>query len=153
MLILQVCKALNKYKVPYAIVGGHAVALHGAVRGTMDLDMVIEHKKKIFINTEAALNEIGFVARLPVSAEEVFNFREEYIKNRNLIAWSFYKTDNPTAIVDIIITHDFAKQSSIKKKILDTQVSVLDIDDLIKMKTKTGRPQDEADVTALRKLK
>jgi hypothetical protein len=40
MFILKVVKALNAYKVHYAVVGGYAVALHGAVRGTVDLDFL-----------------------------------------------------------------------------------------------------------------
>ena len=61
------------------------------------------------------LQELGFEARLPVSGNEVFNFRKEYIKNKNLIAWSFYNPKEPSEIVDIIITHDLAKLK--KKKI------------------------------------
>ena len=33
----RVCTALKEAGVPYAVVGGHAVALHGAVRGTVDV--------------------------------------------------------------------------------------------------------------------
>ena len=33
----RVCTALNRASVRYAVVGGHAVALHGAVRGTVDI--------------------------------------------------------------------------------------------------------------------
>ena len=35
----KVCAALAQAKLRFAIVGGHAVALHGAVRGTVDIDL------------------------------------------------------------------------------------------------------------------
>ena len=41
MFIHDVCTALDKAKIPYAIVGGYAVALHGAIRGTIDVDIAI----------------------------------------------------------------------------------------------------------------
>lgn len=41
MFIHDVCSTLDSEKIPYAIVGGYAVALHGAVRGTIDIDIAI----------------------------------------------------------------------------------------------------------------
>jgi len=35
------------------------------------------------INAEKALNTIGLKSKIPVSGEDVFNFRGEYIKNKN----------------------------------------------------------------------
>ena len=37
----RVSKALDAAGVRYALVGGYAVALHGAVRGTVDIDIVL----------------------------------------------------------------------------------------------------------------
>ncbi|MBN4050080.1 hypothetical protein JYT17_00500 [Nitrospira defluvii] len=82
MFLLRVVDSLEKQGVPYALVGGHAVALHGAVRGTIDLDFVIHLNERGFKSAEQALLNIGLKSRLPVSAEDVFRFREEYIKNK-----------------------------------------------------------------------
>ncbi len=56
------------------------------VRGTVDVDIVIQLKQSAFNKAEQALMELGLQPRLPVSADDVFLFREEYIKNKNLIA-------------------------------------------------------------------
>ena len=152
MLVTRVCQKLSDKKVKYAIVGGYAVALHGAVRGTMDLDLVIENNLKSYVLAEKALKELGFDSRLPVDGETVFHFREEYIKNRNLVAWSFYNPGDPSEIVDIVITHDLSK-SKRKKISLDTmKIYVLSKPDLIAMKKESGRPQDLADAQALEML-
>jgi len=42
MFILRVIEALKGHRVAYAIVGGYAVALHGAVRGTVDIDIIVK---------------------------------------------------------------------------------------------------------------
>jgi len=40
MLIEKVVKSLSRHHVKYILVGGYAVALHGAVRGTVDIDFL-----------------------------------------------------------------------------------------------------------------
>jgi len=80
MYILKVVKALNVNTVNYVVVGGYAVALHGAVRGTVNLDLIINLTKNSMINEEKSLNTIGLKSKIPVSGEDVFNFRGEYIK-------------------------------------------------------------------------
>src|SRR5436190_22910565 len=96
----KVVQALQAQKIPFALAGGYAVALHGAVRGTVDVDIVLRLRKEDFISVETALKKLGLMPRLPVKAEEVFQFREEYINKRNLIAWSFVNPDHPIEIVD-----------------------------------------------------
>lgn len=152
MFVIQLANALNAHAVKYALVGGYAVALHGAVRGTVDIDIVIPLKQMAFNNAEQALKTLGLQPRLPVSADDVFLFREEYIKNKNLIAWSFVNPDKPTEVVDIIITEDLKDMKPVVKNIMGTNIRIADIASLIAMKTRSGRPQDIEDVKALERL-
>lgn len=152
MFIKQIIQTLNKHKVDYALVGGYAVALHGAIRGTVDIDLVIKLDKSQFQNAEQAMSSIGLQPRLPVSAADVFNFREEYIRNKNLIAWSFYNPGNPLEVVDILITQDLKKIRVINKKVDRLTIRIASIPDLIAMKKQAGRPQDIEDIKALKKL-
>lgn len=151
-LIERISKALRHNKIPYAIVGGVAVALHGAPRGTVDLDIVIKHSSDLFKAVELCLKNLGFEPRLPVTAEEIFNFKEEYIARRNLVAWSFYNPTNPLEVVDIILTHDLGQMRSVDKKMGLMTLKVLSIEDLIRMKKKSGRPQDLEDIKVLKEL-
>lgn len=145
----RVLQAFEINKVSYSIVGGYAVALHGAPRGTVDIDCIIKHSKEDFINCERALKSIGLESRLPLNAEEVFNFRQEYIEKRNMIAWTFINPMNPLECIDIIITHDLRSLRSVRYKFGLHKVSVLSIDDLLDMKKASGRPQDLEDIKAL----
>ena len=152
MLIHATCKALKEAKVPYAIVGGHAVALHGAVRGTVDIDFIIKWTLGNLKKAEKALTSIGLVSRLPINAESVFQFRDEYIQNRNLIAWNFYDPLNQANQVDLVITDDLANVSVERFRTAQADIRVLSKPDLIAMKKKSGRPQDLEDIKALKKL-
>ena len=152
MLLLRVTGAFDRARLPYAVVGGYAVALHGAVRGTVDVDLVIRLRESDFLRAERALRSLGLQPRLPVTASEVFRFREEYVRNRNLAAWSFVNPAAPSEIVDVLLTEDLARLKIRKIRIDGRTVRLASIADLIRMKRASGRPQDLEDIEALRKL-
>jgi hypothetical protein len=152
MFLTRLTSALESNGIHYAIVGGYAVALHGALRGTVDVDIVLTLSEKEFIGAEQAFKNLGLESRLPVGGKQVFKFRKEYIENRNLIAWSFYNPQNPSETVDVIITHDAKLMKIVKIRAFNFELKVASIPNLIKMKKQSGRPQDLADIEALKKL-
>ena len=152
MFIQRVVRALDKNRVRYALVGGYAVALHGAIRGTVDIDIAIALNRATFKRVEDALEGIGLESRLPVTAEDVFAFREEYIQKRNLTAWSFVNPRNPLELVDVLITEDASKINTIRKRAFGMNIKLATISDLIAIKKKSGRQQDLEDIKALKKL-
>ncbi len=153
MFLYKIANAFEAANIEYAIVGGHAVALHGAVRGTVDLDIILQFKQSQFEAAERTLKTLGLHPRLPLKAAEVFKFREEYIKNRNLVAWSFSNPQNPTEILDIIITHNLADMKVAEVRIGKTTLKIVSLEDLIEMKKESGRPQDLEDIKALKEIK
>lgn len=152
MFLVKVCQALERSGVDYALVGGCAVALHGAVRGTVDVDIAVVWELKQLQQVEACLKELGLQSQLPINAEAVFNFRKEYIENRNMIAWNFYNPENPLEQVDIMVAYDL-KPSDVT--IMQTRLGalrVLNKKALIEMKRQASRAQDLEDISALEKL-
>ncbi len=149
----RVCDALNQSRVRYVLVGGYAVSLHGAIRGTLDIDIALRWTKPDLLKAEDALQKIGLVSRLPLTALEVFEYRDEYIRNRNLIAWNFHNPGDPSELLDIIINFDAKGKKAVYKQLFTTTVPVLNIRDLIDMKKASGRAQDIEDIKALEKLK
>ena len=137
----------------YAVVGGHAVALHGAVRGTVDIDIVLSWTRQSLIAAEKALAGIGLVSRLPITANDILEFRKEYVENRNLVAWNFYNPADLSEQVDIIITYDLKGKRRNRVDLENTSIHILSKPDLIQMKRESGRPQDKEDVLALESLR
>lgn len=152
MFIERVVAGLRQEGVRFAIAGGYAVALHGAVRATADVDLIVALSEENLVAAESALNRLGLRSRLPVKADEVFRFRQEYIRNRNLIAWSFVNHANPVEIVDIILTEDLRTMKLDAIVIGQLEFPVVSRADLIRMKEKSARPQDLEDVKALRSI-
>lgn len=153
MFFMDVLSALEKNKLSYAVVGGFALTLHGAVRGTVDIDLAIEFSEADFLQIEQLLKQLGLESRLPVNARQIFEFREEYLQNRNLFAWNFYNPQKPIESVDILLSTSCSDMKIEKVKAFGITIRVASIDDLIRMKMEAGRPQDLADVKALKALK
>lgn len=152
MLIRRLVQAFQEEGLRFAVAGGYAVALHGAVRGTVDIDIVLHFSRKDFLAAEKILKGLGLSPRLPVDAGQVFDFREDYITNRHLVAWSFQNPSNPAEIVDVIITHDLGKMKIDRVKLGKDTIPIISRRDLIAMKKESGRPQDLEDIRALSEL-
>lgn len=153
MWFKKVIKTLDQHQIPYALVGGYAVALHGVLRHTVDLDFLTKLNKTNLQTLEKAMKELGLQSRIPVTADEIYQFRQEYIERRNLIAWSFVNPKNPLEVIDILINHDVEEFEVIKKKIEGLSVRIIDIDGLIALKKEANRPQDKEDLKHLQWIK
>ncbi|MCF8060199.1 MAG: hypothetical protein K9K67_12940 [Bacteriovoracaceae bacterium] len=150
-MLKKLIQALKNDKINYMIVGGYAVNFHGYSRNTVDIDLVIKFTLSNLRKIEIILNEMGMISRLPIDAVSIFNFRDEYIKNKNLMAWNFYSENDPTEQVDILITHDVSDFKSEKFRVGQLDIKVISKDDLIKMKKKSGRKKDLLDIEELTK--
>lgn len=150
MFLRDLIKSLEKSKIEYAVVGGYALALHGIVRATMDVDLVVNVSEATLSKVERALGDLGLTSRLPIRAKEVAQFREEYIQRRNLIAWSFVDFQDQTRQVDILIPYDLKGMGVERMKWGGLRVSVVDLPTLLKMKLEAARPQDLIDAEKIR---
>ncbi len=56
--LLRVCSLLNKHGAEYLIVGGYACILHGLVRTTEDVDVLVKDSEENFVKVIAALSEL-----------------------------------------------------------------------------------------------
>jgi hypothetical protein len=57
--LLEVCRLLNRRRAKYLVIGGWACNLHGLIRGTKDVDLLIPRDVP---NTEKILSALGNLA-------------------------------------------------------------------------------------------
>ena len=152
MFIHDICATLERENIPYAIVGGCAVALHGALRGTIDVDIITQWTLQNLEKIEKAFKELGLFPLLPINSKSIFSLRDEYVKNRNMIAWNFYDPKNPANQVDILINYDLKNAETDTIMTSSGSIKILSLKDLISMKKASGRKQDLEDVKALENL-
>src|SRR5258708_37744714 len=56
----EFCSLLNGEKIDYLIVGGYAVAFHGAPRATGDIDILVRPEPEYVVRLLAAIERFGF---------------------------------------------------------------------------------------------
>ncbi|MCG9875521.1 MAG: hypothetical protein MH321_12130 [Leptospiraceae bacterium] len=153
MILARILPLFQDASIPYCVVGGYAVALHGAVRGTLDLDILTELTVDNFIRIEELLTSIGMKSLLPLNARNIFTNREQLINEKNLIAWNFIHLERKMDLLDILITEDIRNYKTVSVLSQWGDIPVIDLDGLIQLKSKTQRRQDLEDVQALTSLK
>ena len=70
MFYEEVFRKLTDREVKYAVAGGVALVLHGVVRLTADLDLIVELSTENLRKFIRAINELGYKPKPPVDAED-----------------------------------------------------------------------------------
>lgn len=153
--IESILKKLEEHKVNYAVIGGVAVVLYGYVRFTKDIDLLIDFSTENVKRFAGVLNALNFKAGAPVDIMELADpdKRKYWMEEKNAKVITFYNPDIPFLQIDVLITRNFSDLKKTRRKIGDFEVSVVDYDDLLKMKKETARPTDLIDIEKLEELK
>jgi predicted nucleotidyltransferase len=146
--VIGFLKSLADHDVKYILVGGFAVAFHGYVRATHDLDLWIKDepgnienlKRVLTIHGVAGLDSVRSLELIPGFTEFAIGdsgFIVEPIKN--LKAFSAFDFD---------ACYDRADTGSL----LDITFKVIHPKDLLQEKKATNRPKDQGDIEYLKNL-
>jgi len=126
------------------VVGGYAVSFHAQPRATKDLDILIRADVANAAAVYAALAKFG--APLDELTPEDF-----------IETGKFYRIGRPPVMIDILpeisgVDFDTAWGKRVEAEIdAGLRVPFIDLDSLILAKLASGRPEDLADVAALRR--
>lgn len=155
----KVFRALNKARVKYLVVGGVAVNLHGYVRFTGDLDILVLLEETNLKKIDFVIKKLGYSERLPVSILDLGNASQvrKWLKEKNMKTFTLNPPKDNLLQIDIIIEEStkFSKiaPQKIVKKISGVSIPVISIDDLLTMKKKANRKRDIDDIKALLDIK
>jgi hypothetical protein len=159
MFYLDLFRELQKHDVQYVVVGGIAINLHGVERATMDVDLVLamdEANLQRFLRVAAALE---LMPSLPVKIESLCDAAQldEWVREKHMIAFSLRPLSKTAPSIDIIVrpkvSFETMYQNRVEKDIGSVRFKLASIDDLIVLKTGTGRNKDASDIVALKKVK
>ena len=140
--LLRVCSLLNRHEAKYLVVGARACWLHGYVRATGDVDILvpedIENHKRII----AALSELkdGSAAELTP---------QDFLDNIVVKIADEVEVDVSTRAWKVI--YGEAHSSALRRTIEGVEVPYVDLRTLIRSKT-THREQDQVDLERLRAI-
>lgn len=137
----ELLELFNKHKVEYLIVGGYALAFHGAPRFTRDIDLFVRPTNENAERILAALDEFGF-GSLDLSKDD--------FTTPGLIV----QLGVPPVRIDIItsvsgVPWEKGNAGKVPGFYGDVPVFFIGRDDFIANKRATGRIKDAADIEAL----
>lgn len=154
----EIFREFQKLKVKYILVGGLAVNLLGSLRNTADMDILVEMTDENLAKIVKILKKMKYHVKQPVDPMMVADekTRKDWISNKHMKAFNFYKEDELKE-VDIILSSPVSYQDAVKNvskiKSGSITISVISIDDLIKMKRRAGRDIDKLDIKTLKEIK
>lgn len=141
--LLRVCALLNAQHAKYLVIGGRACILHGAVRTTQDVDILIEateeNGQKVL--TALAQMEDGAAAELTprdLLDNVVVKIADEVEVDVSTHAWKVSYADAIGTALEVVVD--------------GVRIPYLGLDSLIASK-ETHREQDRLDILRLRALK
>jgi hypothetical protein len=150
-------RVLSEHRVEFVVIGGLAVALHGYVRATKDLDIVPEQSRANLTGLWNALNEID------ATPTELADFRTEEMPiafSRDTLIegdgnWALYTRLGRIDVMQWVKgLESYAELRAGAERVDEPSVGypiwVAGLDDLISMKEAAGRDLDRIDITALR---
>jgi len=140
--LVRACSLLNKYGVKYMVVGGHACILHGLVRTTEDVDILVEESKENYRRIISALSEMEDGAARELTPQDfqdnlVVKVADEVEVDVSRRAWKVSYAD--------------AMDSACHAEIDGVKIPYAGLKSLIASK-ETYREQDRADLLRLRAL-
>src|SRR5438445_13872753 len=136
--------ALDRDKIEYGLCGGIAMAIHGRPRATVDIDMLITQES--LPETLRIAGRLGYTIRgLDLS------FGKDEIEIRRVS-----KIDSDTRFVltlDMILVTNAIRdvwETRVNANLEGGKLSVVSKEGLIALKKISGRPQDVAEISALK---
>ncbi len=160
MLYIDLFKALNEHKVRYLLVGGLAMNLHGVPRMTMDVDLILAMDEDNLDRFIACAEMIGLspLAPVPLQALKDPDQRREWVERKHLIAFALQNRQARIPVmVDVLIAPPVDIEAAFSRAIIrdvgDVPLTIAAIDDMIRLKSGTGRAQDESDIEHLERIR
>lgn len=155
MFYIDLLREMYHSNIQYLIVGGVAVNLHGVPRATFDFDLVISTDKENVLAILQVLKSGGYIASIPENPALLADAEKIafWIREKNLIAFSFYHEKQSHQVVDIILKHPLDFKDAYSRKIIkiidDFELHLASMEDLILMKKESARPKDLKDIEFL----
>jgi hypothetical protein len=138
---VEILKAFRDERVEHLVIGAHALAAHGHVRATLDIDLWVKPTAENAERVWQALRRF----RAPLSKMKISDFAEPGV---------LYQIGLPPSRIDIMtsvtgLTFEAAWPNRVMATFGDVEAPVLGLDDMRKAKRAAGRLKDLADLEEL----
>lgn len=148
---------LESAGVRYLVAGGLAVAAHGYLRFTQDIDMIVRLIPDNIEKTFTALASLGYRPSVSITKDQFANseLRNSWVRDKGMQVLQFWSDAHRGTFVDVFVTEPFdfeAEYNAALLNPLDDKVTVrfVSLPTLIRMKETANRRQNRADIEKFR---
>ncbi len=155
-LILQ---ALRDEGVAFVLVGGFAVQLHGFVRSTLDIDLVVAMDEANLRRVVVVGKRFGLAPVIPAPIDALADVAQldRWYREKGMLAFALREPGIAGTVIDVLVHPEvpYAELAAqaVPMSLFGKTVAVASIDHLLVMKRAANRPKDRIDVEALEKIK
>jgi hypothetical protein len=159
MKITELLQSLSDERVQYVLVGGLAVQLHGFLRATVDIDLVLAMDDANLDRFIEVAKRFGLQPVIPVPIDALKNARqiEQWHREKGMLAFALREPQVGGSVIDVLVRPDVSFDKlyahAARGQLFGREVLIASIDDLIEMKRMANRPKDQLDIVALEKIK
>ena len=152
----DIFRALNMARVQYMVVGGIAAIGYGVPRHTFDVDVAVRLETSNLQRFKRVMATSGFVTRVPADIVGLAEPRQRrtWTQQKGMQVFSYIEHRPPFRVVDVMVKpfRDFARlhRRRVTVPYGGVRIPLVPVATLIRMKTGTGRLQDQEDVAYLR---
>lgn len=159
MKTVELLQALSDGNVQYVLVGGLAVQLHGFMRATFDIDLVLAMDDGNLARFIDVAKRFGLKPGIPVPIDSLRDAGqiEQWHREKGMLAFSLREPQAAGSVVDVLVRPEISFETlmanAVKGALFGRRVLIASIDDLLAMKRAANRPKDQLDIVALEKIK
>ena len=157
--IPEVLWALDRGSVRYLIVGGVAVNLHGYVRATRDLDLVIEPDPDNATRAIHTLRDLGYRPQVPVAIEGLADpaKRQHWVEDKGMEVCALTSDTHPDTTLDLFTAEPFDFEAEHAAAVIyeiapELRIPVVRPEALITMKRNVVGHRDLDDIEHLERI-
>ena len=159
MKIAELLQSLADADVRFVLVGGLAVQLHGFLRSTFDIDLVLAMDDGNLSRFIDVAQRFGLAPAIPVSIDALRSAQQidQWCREKGMLAFALREPQAGGSVVDVLVRpevpFDELEIDGVAGELFGRKVRVASLDHLLRMKRVANRPKDLLDIAALEKIR
>lgn len=159
MKTVDLLQTLSKESVEFVLVGGLAVQLHGYLRMTYDIDLVLSMNDANLARFIDIAKKFGLAPVIPVSIDSLKNASliDQWHREKGMLAFALREPGVAGSVIDVLVrpevSYERLANDAVQGQLFGCTVKIASIEHLLEMKRIANRPKDLLDIAALEKIK
>ena len=154
----ELLAALLDAHVDAVIVGRLAMQMHGYMRMTYDIDLVLAMNDENLTRFIEVAKRLGLAPIIPVPIDALKNAQQidAWQREKSMLAFALRGPDLTASVVDVLvrpeIAYDRLADAAVEGELAGRRIKIASIEHLLEMKRAANRPKDQLDIAALEKI-